>query len=61
MAEAMLAEGIYVVCFSYPVVPMDKARIRTQMSAAHEKEHIDRAIGAFAKVGRKLGVIDRIC
>ena len=53
----MLAEGIYVVCFSYPVVPMDKARIRTQMSAAHEREHIDRAIDAFAKVGRELGVI----
>jgi glycine C-acetyltransferase len=60
MAEAMLTEGIYVVSFSYPVVPMDKARIRTQMSAAHEKVHIDRAIGAFAKVGRKLGVIDGI-
>ena len=57
MAEAMLAEGIYVVSFSYPVVPMDKARIRTQISAAHEKEDIDRAIAAFTKVGRALGVI----
>ena len=60
MAEAMLAEGIYVVCFSYPVVSMDKARILTKMSVAHEKEPIDRTIGAFAKVGRKLGIIDRI-
>ena len=57
MAEAMLAQGIYVVSFSYPVVPMGKARIRTQMSAAHEKADLDRAIDAFAKVGRELGVI----
>ena len=57
MAEGMLAEGIYVVGFSFPVVPRGKARIRTQMSAAHDIEHLDKAIAAFAKVGRKLGVI----
>lgn len=57
MANKLLAEGIYVIGFSYPVVPKDKARIRTQMSAAHEKNHIDRAIAAFAKVGRELGLI----
>ena len=56
-AEGMLAEGIYVVGFSYPVVPQGQARIRTQMSAAHTDEHLDRAIAAFAKVGRALGVI----
>jgi len=53
----MMDEGIYVVSFSYPVVPQGRARIRTQMSAAHEKHHLDKAIAAFAKVGRKLGVI----
>ncbi len=57
MADELLREGIYVIGFSYPVVPEGAARIRTQMSAAHEKEHIDRAISAFAKVGKKLGVI----
>ena len=57
MANKLLAEGIYVVGFSFPVVPKGQARIRTQMSAAHEPEHIDRAIAAFAKVGRELGVI----
>jgi glycine C-acetyltransferase len=56
-AQAMLAEGIYVVGFSYPVVPQGKARIRTQMSAAHTREQVDLAIAAFIKVGRKLGVI----
>ncbi len=56
-AERMLAEGIYVIAFSFPVVPNGKARIRTQMSAAHTKEQIDRAITAFAKVGRELNVI----
>jgi glycine C-acetyltransferase len=55
-AEGMLAEGIYVVGFSFPVVPQGQARIRTQMSAAHGREHIDRAIAAFAKVGRDLRV-----
>jgi glycine C-acetyltransferase len=57
MADRLLQEGIYVIGFSFPVVPKDKARIRTQISAAHEREHLDRAIAAFAKVGRELGVI----
>ncbi len=56
-AERMLKEGIYVVAFSFPVVPNGKARIRTQMSAAHTKEQIDRAVAAFAKVGCELGII----
>ena len=57
MAERLLQEGIYVVSFSYPVVPQGQARIRTQMSAAHQLQHLDKAIAAFAKVGRELGVI----
>ena len=57
MAAKLLAEGIYVVGFSFPVVPKGQARIRTQMSAAHEPQHIDRAVAAFAKVGKELGVI----
>jgi glycine C-acetyltransferase len=57
MAKGMLKEGIYVTSFSYPVVPKGKARIRTQMSAAHERHHLDKAVAAFAKVGRDLGVI----
>jgi glycine C-acetyltransferase len=57
MANQLLAEGIYVVGFSFPVVPKGQARIRTQMSAAHEPEHIERAVAAFAKVGKSLGVI----
>ena len=57
MANKLLAEGIYVIGFSFPVVPKGQARIRTQMSAAHEPEHIDRAVAAFAKVGRELNVI----
>jgi len=57
MADRILAEGIYVIGFSYPVVPKGQARIRTQMSAAHEPEHIDRAVAAFEKVGRKMKVI----
>jgi len=57
MANKLLAEGIYVIGFSFPVVPRGHARIRVQMSAAHEPEHIDRAIAAFAKIGRELGVI----
>jgi len=56
-ADAMLAEGIYVIGFSFPVVPKGQARIRTQISAAHEREHLDRAVEAFAKVGKQLGVI----
>ena len=57
MANHLLAEGIYVVGFSYPVVPKGQARIRTQMSAAHERSHLDQALEAFAKVGRSLGVV----
>ena len=57
MADLLLEEGIYVIGFSYPVVPMGSARIRTQMSAAHTEAHIDRAVEAFARVGRRLGVI----
>jgi glycine C-acetyltransferase len=57
MAEGLLREGIYVIGFSFPVVPRGEARIRAQMSAAHEPEHIDRAVAAFAKVGRELGVV----
>jgi glycine C-acetyltransferase len=55
MADALLNEGIYVIGFSFPVVPKGKARIRTQMSAAHTPEQIDRAVDAFAKVGKALG------
>ena len=57
MADKLLDEGIYVIGFSFPVVPQGKARIRTQMSAAHSPEDIDRCVAAFAKVGRELGVI----
>jgi glycine C-acetyltransferase len=57
MARDMLAEGIYVIGFSYPVVPKGEARIRVQVSAAHTREHLDRAINAFTKVGKKHGVI----
>lgn len=57
MANAMLKEGVYVIGFSYPVVPQGQARIRTQMSAGHDKKHLDKAIHAFAKVGKSLGVI----
>ncbi|SAL54430.1 glycine C-acetyltransferase [Caballeronia humi] len=57
MADALLDEGVYVIGFSFPVVPKGRARIRTQMSAAHTPEQVDRAIDAFARVGRKLGVI----
>jgi glycine C-acetyltransferase len=56
-AARMLNEGIYVIGFFYPVVPKGQARIRVQISAAHEKEHLDKAIAAFAKVGKELGVI----
>ncbi len=57
MADKLLQEGIYVIGFFYPVVPKDQARIRVQLSAAHENEHIDKAIAAFTKVGKELGVI----
>ncbi|WP_070107460.1 glycine C-acetyltransferase [Burkholderia plantarii] len=57
MADALLAEGVYVVGFSFPVVPRGRARIRTQMSAAHTPGQIDRAVDAFVRVGKSLGVI----
>lgn len=57
MADALLAEGVYVIGFSYPVVPKGKARIRTQMSAAHTTEQLDQVVAAFAKVGKAMGVI----
>jgi glycine C-acetyltransferase len=57
MADKLLDEGIYVIGFFYPVVPKDTARIRVQLSAAHTDAHIDRALAAFAKVGKELGVI----
>ena len=57
MAEKLMDEGIYVIGFFYPVVPKEKARIRVQLSAAHTKEHLDKAIAAFEKVGKELGVI----
>ena len=56
-AKALLDEGIYVIGFFHPVVPQGQARIRTQMSAAHSREQIDRAVAAFTKVGRALGVL----
>jgi len=57
VAHDMLERGIYVIGFSYPVVPKGQARIRVQVSAAHEKEHLDRAIQAFTEVGKSRGII----
>jgi len=57
MANALLEEGIYVIGFFFPVVPREKARIRVQLSAAHTKEHLDKAIAAFTKIGKALKVI----
>ena len=57
MADYLLERGIYVIGFSYPVVPQGKARIRVMISAAHAKEDLDKGLEAFAKVGKKLGVI----
>jgi len=56
-AARLLHEGIYVIGFFYPVVPKGKARIRVQLSAAHEQEHLEKAVAAFTKVGRELGVL----
>lgn len=56
-ANALLEEGIYVIGFFYPVVPKEKARIRVQISAGHEREHLEKAVAAFTKVGKQLGVI----
>ena len=57
MANMLLEEGIYVIGFFYPVVPKEKARIRVQLSAAHSKDHLDKAVDAFIKVGKKLEII----
>ena len=57
-ADAMLRRGIYVIGFFYPVVPKEKARIRVQLSAAHDQEHLDKAIEAFIKIGKELNVIE---
>ena len=59
MASKLLEEGIYVIGFFYPVVPKEQARIRVQISAAHTQEHLDKAVAAFEKVGKELGVINR--
>jgi glycine C-acetyltransferase len=58
-ASRLLDEGIYVIGFYYPVVPKGEARIRVQLSAAHEKSHLDKAINAFKKVGSGLGVLKK--
>ncbi len=57
MADQLLEEGVYVIGFFFPVVPKGEARIRVQVSAAHSREHLDAAVGAFVRVGKKLGVI----
>jgi len=57
MARKLLEQGIYVIGFSFPVVPKGQARIRVQLSAAHEPRHIDRAVEAFTAVGREMGVL----
>ena len=57
MASRLQEEGIYVTGFYYPVVPKDQARIRVQISAAHEKAHLDKCIAAFVKIGKELKVI----
>jgi glycine C-acetyltransferase len=56
-ADKLLEEGIYAIGFFFPVVPKGKARIRVQLSAAHEKQHLDKAIAAFVKIGKELGVV----
>lgn len=58
MADMLLEEGVYVIGFFFPVVPKDQARIRVQLSAAHTKEHLDKAVNAFIKVGKNLGIIN---
>jgi glycine C-acetyltransferase len=56
-ADKLLEHGVYAIGFFFPVVAQGKARIRTQISAAHTREHLDRAIDAFTRIGRELGVI----
>ena len=60
MAARLLEEGIYVIGFFFPVVAKGQARIRVQLSAAHEQDHLDKAIAAFTKVGKELGVLKEI-
>jgi glycine C-acetyltransferase len=57
MSNKLLDEGIYVIGFFFPVVPKEKARIRVQISAAHSRENLDKAIAAFTKIGKELGLI----
>jgi len=57
MADMLLKEGIYVIGFVYPVVPKGKARIRVQLSAAHSREDLDKAVAAFVKVGKELKLV----
>ena len=57
MADKLLEKGIYVIGFYYPVVPKEQARIRVQVSAVHDREHLDKAIQAFTEVGKELGVL----
>ena len=57
MANKLLEKGIYVIGFFFPVVPKEKARIRVQLSAAHTKEHLDKAISAFITIGKELNII----
>ncbi len=57
MADRLLELGVYVIGFSFPVVPKGQARIRTQMNAAHSRAELERAIGAFATAGRELGIL----
>ena len=59
MADMLMDEGVYVVGFAYPVVPIGKARIRVQLSAAHSREDLDRALKAFKKVGKKLNILGK--
>ena len=60
MADKLLEEGIYVIGFSFPVVPKEQARIRVQISAAHTQEDLNKAISAFTKVGLELGILSNI-
>ena len=57
LAASLLEQGIYVIGFSFPVVPKGEARIRVQLSAAHEQAHLEKAVDAFTRVGRKMGVL----
>ena len=57
-SESLLKKGIYVISFSFPVVPKDQARIRVQISASHSKSDLDKAINAFSESGKELGIIE---